>query len=334
MTGRRAPTVRGAAPVLKDSMRKIMAQKYFWPLGALALASVTRSPALALVLGALLALLWGNPRNAFTGTLSRYSLQLAVVLLGFGLELAVILQVGASSLGITFCSILLTMGLCQVLGRLFRVDGTLTTLIGGGTAICGGSAIAAVSPAIGAGSAPTALALAIVFVLNGVALLAFPLIGRFFGLGQEAFGLWAALAIHDTSSVVGATAIYGAQALAVGTTVKLTRALWILPLSLTCARMNRRRGEARIPWFLGGFLLAAMLRSFFAGGEIMWAHLAGAGRFFMVATLFLIGAGLTRQSLGRIGVRPLALAVVLWLIVSSVSLVAVKSGWLKVGLPV
>ncbi len=287
---------------------------------------------MALVLGAALSLIWGNPEAGFTGKLSKYLLQAAVVLLGFGLQLGMVLKVGASSLGLTFVSIAATLGLGFLLSRLFHVGRELTTLLSSGTAICGGSAIAAIAPAIGAGSANTAVSLAIVFLLNALALVIFPYVGQLLDLSQEAFGLWAALAIHDTSSVVGASAIYGPEALAVGTTVKLTRALWILPLSFLCSRLTRQQSGAKWPWFLGGFLLAALLRSTFAEGAVWWDRLALGGRYLMVATLFLVGAGLTRESLRRIGVRPLLLAASLWLVVSLVSLVAVASGWVSVSL--
>ena len=314
-------------------MPEILGSRYFWPLAAVAVALVAGSPAIALIVGAMFAMIWGNPQAAFTGRLAKYLLQLAVVLLGFGLQLTVVLKVGAASIGITFFSIVVTMGLGYLLGRIFRVSRELSTLIGSGTAICGGSAIAAIAPAIGASSVNTAVSLAIVFLLNAVALLIFPLVGKFFGLGEDAFGLWSAIAIHDTSSVVGAAAIYGAQALAIATTVKLTRALWILPLSFACARFTGARSGATIPWFLGGFLLAALARSYFAGGEVWWDRLADGGRFLMVATLFLIGGGLTRESLARIGARPLIAALILWLIISGLSLTAVVQGWITVEVP-
>jgi uncharacterized membrane protein YadS len=216
---------------------------------------------------------------------------------------------------------------------LFRVGSELTTLISGGTAICGGSAIAAIAPAIGAGPVNTAIALAIVFLLNALGLLIFPPIGGLLGLDQESFGLWAAIAIHDTSSVVGAASIYGDRALAVATTVKLTRALWILPVSFACAKFAKGKSGATIPWFLGGFLLAAFVRTYLPGQIAIWDGFAGAGRFLMVATLFLIGAGLTRASLKQVGLRPLALAVVLWVLVSVGSLAAIQAGWLHVDIP-
>jgi len=315
-------------------LKSILTNRLFWPVAALVVAAVGGSPALALVLGAGLALVAGNPCAPFTGKLSKFLLQVSVILLGFGLQLGMVLKVGGESIGITFVTITLTMALGFLLSRVFRVGGELTTLLSGGTAICGGSAIAAISPAIGAGSVNTAIALATVFLLNALGLLVFPWLGGFLGLDQETFGLWSAIAIHDTSSVVGAAAIYGDRALAVATTVKLTRALWILPVSFACARLAKGKSGATVPWFLGGFLLAAVARTSFASGVQWWDGLADTGRFLMVATLFLIGAGLTRENLKQIGARPLFMAVLLWVLISVGSLAAILGGWLHVNVPV
>ncbi len=311
-------------------IRRLVDNTWSWPLGAVAVAAVSGSPAVALLIGAAISLTAGNPRSVFTGTLSKYLLQAAVILLGFGLRLQLVLEVGSASVGFTLITIVVTMTLGLLLGRVLRVSRELTTLLSSGTAICGGSAIAAIAPAIGATPANTAASLAIVFLLNAVGLLIFPYLGAWLGLDQTAFGLWAAIAIHDTSSVVGAAAIFGAQALAVATTVKLTRALWILPLSFGCARFAGSKSGARIPWFLGGFLLAALVRSTAPGGEVWWDRMADAGQFLMTATLFLIGAGLTRASLQQIGPRPLAAAVILWILVSALSLAAIVAGWIEI----
>lgn len=311
----------------------ILTRRLFWIALAVAVAAGFRSPVIALTGGAAVALLAGNPRAAFTGRAAKYLLQAAVVLLGFGLELDLVLKVGASSLAVTLVTIVLTLGLGFGLGRLFGVNREVTTLLGSGTAICGGSAIAAVAPAIGASSAGTAVSLAVVFLLNAVGLVVFPPLGQWAGLSQDAFGVWSALAIHDTSSVVGAAAVYGERALHVATTVKLTRALWILPLSLVFARLAGGRGGGTIPWFLGGFLGAAVLNSVLPGAASFWEVLALAGRHLMVVTLFLIGAGLTRESLRLLGLRPLLMAVALWLIVSVGTYLALVTGLLHVAVP-
>ncbi len=184
------------------------------------------------------------------------------------------------------------------------------------------------SPSIGASQSDTAVAMAVIFLLNGVALIIFPPIGHLLGLSQEQFGFWAALAIHDTSSVVGAAAIYGAEALAIGTTVKLTRALWILPLAFGGAKLNKSKSKAPFPWFLIGFLMSAATRSFFPSLEMVWSFGSLAGKHLMVGTLFLIGGGLGRDKLREIGFKPLLMAVTLWLIISILSLTAVIKGFM------
>jgi uncharacterized membrane protein YadS len=174
------------------------------------------------------------------------------------------------------------------------------------------------APAIGATEVATAMAMAVVFLLNGVALIIFPVIGHALGMSQVQFGLWSALAIHDTSSVVGATAAYGLTALAVGTTVKLTRALWVFPVSITASRFGGRKTGAKVPWFLFGFLAAALLRSVLPAAVVVWDVFARSGIHMMAATLFFIGAGLTRASLKQVGWRPLAMGIILWVAVLTV----------------
>ena len=311
----------------------ILKNKLVWILLAVAVGAVFRSPVIALVAGATLALVAGNPLTDFTGKASKYLLQAAVVMLGFGLELGLVLRVGASSIGVTFVTIVVTLALGFLLARLFGVNREVATLLGSGTAICGGSAIAAVAPAIGASTAGTAVSLAVVFLLNALGLLIFPPIGHWAGLGQEAFGVWSALAIHDTSSVVGAAAVYGERALQVATTVKLTRALWILPLAFVFGRFAGGSSGAKIPWFLGGFLAAAVLNTILPDFGQAWDFLAGAGRFLMIVTLFLIGAGLTRDSLRALGLRPLLMAVALWIVVSVGSYFAITSGFIAISVP-
>lgn len=289
------------------------------------LCAVFVSPAMALVCGILLSLIRGREQAVFSGKRSSQILQLAVVFLGFGVNFHLIFEVGVQSVGLTFFSISLTFLVGYLLGRLFNVDSSLALLLSTGTAICGGSAIAAMAPSIKASEEHTATALAVVFLLNGVALFCFPPIGAYFGLSQDAFGLWAALAIHDTSSVVGAAAIFGAQALAVGTTVKLTRALWILPVSAVGARVARNQSKAKFPWFLLGFLLASLCASLLPETSL-WPLLSSLGKHLLIAALFLVGCRFTRSSLKKAGVRPLLMAVTLWIIVSSISLTFIASG--------
>ncbi|MCK9364302.1 MAG: putative sulfate exporter family transporter [Syntrophales bacterium] len=301
-----------------------------WAIGALAAPFFFASPAMGLLLGIACALALGNGARGFTGKAGKYLLQGAVILLGFGLRLDVVLRVGYSSIGITFISISLTMLVGWALGRLLAVDPKVTTLIGSGTAICGGSAIAAIAPTIGATPAQTAIALAVVFILNAAGLLIFPGIGHALGMTEQAFGLWAALAIHDTSSVVGAATLYGTTALAIATTVKLTRALWILPLSFASARLHRSASKTTIQWFLFGFLAAATARAWLPDGAWLFDLFAFGGKRLMVSTLFLIGAGLTVKDLRTLGVRPLIMAITLWLIVSLTSFAMIRFGWLTI----
>ena len=314
-------------------MDKILNHRLFRPAAALAVALVSASPALGLCLGAGLGLTAGNAPGRATSAMGKTLLQLSVILLGFGLPLGAVLQVGLTSVGLTFVSISATLVAGILLGRLLGVERDLSLLLSGGTAICGGSAIAAMAPAIGASSAHTAVAMAVVFLLNGVALVLFPPLGHLVNLTQQQFGLWAALAIHDTSSVVGAGAAYGMEAFALATTVKLTRALWILPLSLVASRLYRRKSGATFPWFLVGFLLASLARSLLPDLTPLWGALALGGKRLMVATLFLVGAALTRKDLREAGGRPLVTALILWFIVSAVSLVAIKFGGLHLDLP-
>jgi len=303
--------------------RNLTDNKWFWLAGSLVLSSLNVSPAAALASGAVLSLCIGNGALGFTGKASKYFLQTAVVLLGFGLQIGTVLRVGASSAWLTGTGIVFTMTTGLLLSRLLKVERELSFLISGGTAICGGSAIAALAPAIGASQANTAMALAVVFTLNAVALLVFPHIGHLFGLSQSSYGLWAAMAIHDTSSVVGAAAAYGASALAIATTVKLTRALWILPLSFVCAKARRTNVSAPVPWFLFGFLTAALVGSLLPAAKPLWHMLGITGRHAMSGALFLVGGGLTVKDLRRAGARPLLNGILLWLLVSCVSLAAI-----------
>src|SRR5947209_362074 len=216
----------------------------------------------------------------------------------------------------------------MLLVRFHKVESRCDYLISTGTAICGGSAIAAMGPVTEASDEQMAVSLATVFVLNSVALLIFPLIGAALGLTQTQFGLWAALAIHDTSSVVGAAAKYGAAALAIATTVKLARALWIVPLTLATAALKRTRARIQWPWFIALFCLAAVLNTYVAALTPASGALFKLGRIGLTVTLFLIGAGVSRQTLREVGVRPLLQGVVLWLTVGSATLLLILRGFI------
>jgi len=220
------------------------------------------------------------------------------------------------------------MCLGLLLGRLFKVGKTQSFLISAGTAICGGSAIAALGPVTEASEEEMAVAMGTVFVLNSVALFIFPVIGGVMHLSQTQFGLWAALAIHDTSSVVGATAKYGAVALAIGTTVKLARAMWIVPLTLGVAAVKKSRTRVQWPWFILLFVLAAVMNSYVPWLRSLYPELARLGRVGLGVTLFLIGTGISRETIRDVGARPLIQGVLLWIVVGSVSLWAIVEGWI------
>jgi uncharacterized integral membrane protein (TIGR00698 family) len=272
--------------------------------------------AMALAAGIVLSLTLGNPFAAHSSKWSKVLLQLSVVGLGFGIGIGPVLAEGRHAILYTMAGIALTLLLGRLLGRLFGVSPAISTLVAFGTAICGGSAIAAMAPVIKARDEEIAVALATVFSLNSLALVLFPPLGHLLHLEQARFGLWAALAIHDTSSVVGAAAAYGTLALAVATTVKLTRALWITPVVLGTALFKKNRQKTKIPLFILGFVAAAVLRSLLPQLHGAWDALALVARRLLVVTLFLIGAGLTRAVLKRVGVRPLIQGVSLWLLVS------------------
>jgi uncharacterized integral membrane protein (TIGR00698 family) len=216
------------------------------------------------------------------------------------------------------------------LGALLKVQNTSSFLISTGTAICGGSAIAAVGPISNASDEQMAVSLGTVFVLNSVALLIFPAIGTALKLTQTQFGLWAALAIHDTSSVVGAAAKYGAVALAVGTTVKLARALWIVPMSVGTAVFKRSKAKIQWPWFIALFCLAAVCNTYLPAGAREYGWLSKAGKIGLTVTLFLIGSGISIATLKKVGPRPLLQGIVLWLIISAGSLWLIHAGWIAI----
>ncbi len=290
-------------------------------VAVLALSGIISSP-LALVIGFVMAGFGMVPRHFNPAQLAKKLLALAIILLGFGVNLEAAVATTGEALGLIIVSIVVTLGLGLLIGKWLGLDGKTAHLIGSGTAICGGSAIAAVGPAIRARSDQMALALAVVFILNSVALIVFPIIGRFFELDQVTFGLWSAIAIHDTSSVVGAAEAYGDEALVVATTAKLARALWIIPVALVSAwvyaRSQPKEGRAKIamPWFIGGFVLTAALASYSPVGTDVFALLFAIGKQILVFCLFLIGLSLTLTRIRAAGFKPLLLAIILWLIIA------------------
>jgi uncharacterized integral membrane protein (TIGR00698 family) len=303
------------------------------PLGAALCLLPFVSTAAALLAGIAVALGAGNPYAAFTRKQTHRLLAWSVIGLGAAMDLRVVVRVGAHGVLYTVLGISTALALGALLARLLRISSATALLISVGTAICGGSAIAAVVPVVRAKEHEASVALATVFLLNAVALVLFPPVGHAVGLTEEQFGLWSALAIHDTSSVVGAAMQYGPRALEVATTVKLARALWIVPLTLALgAYYARRKGEATQgraakPWFILGFVLAAALVTFVPAlkpaGHVV-SRLAKQG---LVLTLFLIGVNLTPSALKSVGVRPLAQGVLLWVAVAGLSLGAIALHW-------
>ena len=307
-------------------MQKILSYKTFWFAAALILSISTDFPAIGLVIGIAIALIFGNPLKSVTGKISKKLLQTSVILLGFGMQIGVILKVGFASIGITFTSILITMIAGLLLGRFFQIERNLSILLTSGTAICGGSAIAAMAPAINATQGQTAVAMAVVFLLNALGLIIFPPLGHLLGMDEASFGLWSAIAIHDTSSVVGAAAQYGPIAAGIAITVKLTRALWIFPLAFGAAKLNKSETKPPFQWFLIGFLLAGLITTLVPAGKDIWTSLATVGKHLMTGTLCLVGAGLTLKELKKVGVRSLLVSVILWIIITLVSLGAISMG--------
>jgi len=301
-------------------------------IGIIVSASGLIGPPFALAAGLVFGLTTVHHFHVESRQLSRFLLQAAVVCLGFGMNLKEVVHAGRSGFTYTAISITLVLSLGLLLGKMLRVEKTQSFLIAIGTAICGGSAIAAMGPVLDANEEEMGVSLGTVFVLNSVALLLFPLIGWSMHLTQTQFGLWAALAIHDTSSVVGAGAKYGATALAVGTTVKLARALWIVPLAIATAALRKNKVKIYWPWFILYFCLAAVLASYVprylpqtAG---VFAALDRLGRSALTVVLFLIGTGITRNTLREVGVRPLIQGVTLWIVVASLALWAIHAGWI------
>lgn len=269
-----------------------------------------------------------HPLQAEAKQASKFLLQVSVVGLGFGMDLQQIIRVGKSGFLYTAASITFAMLLGWGLGKLLNVERGTSYLISAGTAICGGSAIAAVAPITEASEEEIAVSLGTVFLLNSVALLVFPAIGSMLHLTQNQFGLWTALAIHDTSSVVGAAAKFGTVALAVGTTVKLARALWIVPVSIGTAVTRKSKAQIRWPWFILLFCLAAVANTYLPAFQNIYPTLKHLGILGLTVTLFLIGTGLSMKTLREVGARPLVQGLLLWIVVALGSLQLIRMGWI------
>ncbi len=301
-----------------------MGKRVFF-IGLILCATGLISPPFALLAGLIYGLSVTHPFHAESRSLSKFLLQASVVGLGFGMDLHEVVHAGRSGFLYTAVSITAVMSIGLALGYFIRVSKKSSFLIAAGTAICGGSAIAAVGPIAEASEEEMAISLGTVFILNSIALFLFPLIGLAFHMSQSQFGLWSALAIHDTSSVVGATAKYGAVALAVGTTVKLTRALWIVPLSIATAFTLKSKARIQWPWFILFFCVAALLNTSLPTFHPAFAALNRLGKIGLTVTLFLIGTGLSKKTLQQVGVRPLLQGITLWILVGTATLALILS---------
>ena len=279
------------------------------------------SPPIALFLGIIFVNIFGQVFNA--DKIIKIVLQVSIVGLGFGINLKQALQAGSEGFLFTVFSITLIVVLGIVLGYIFRIDKIITQLISFGTAICGGSAIAAIAPILKADGKQTSVSLGIIFLLNALALFIFPEIGQYFHLSQNQFGIWSAIAIHDTSSVVGAASKYGHEALQTATTVKLARALWIIPISFMLSFLNKSGGKVKIPYFIGFFILAILVNSYFPAIKEVTNYVVDFSKSSLKVALFLIGTGLSFQNLKNIGIKPLLLGIILWVVISVISLFAV-----------
>lgn len=300
--------------------KKLLLQILFLALAVLSFSPLV-SPPIALLFGILFVNIFGKVLE--TDSFVKKLLQYSIIGLGFGINLNTAIEAGSQGFLFTVSTIALVMIFGLFLAKILKIDKTIAQLISAGTAICGGSAIAAVAPILKANSKQTSVALGIVFVLNAVALFIFPEIGHFFNLTQNQFGIWSAIAIHDTSSVVGAASKYGNEALQIATTVKLARALWIIPLAFLISIFTKSEGKIKIPYFIGFFVLAILAGTYLPFLQNFNSIISEISRDTLKVALFLIGAGLSLQNLKNIGIKPLLLGIILWIFISSISLYAV-----------
>ena len=290
---------------------------------ALCFLSTWVTPPVVLFIGLVFALLCGQAYPTFNKNVSKKLLQYSVIGLGFGMNLQASLASGKEGMIFTIISVVGTLLIGMFIGcKVLKLNRNTSYLISSGTAICGGSAIAAVGPIIKAKDTDMSMALATVFILNAIGLFLFPILGHWLGLSQQDFGTWAAIAIHDTSSVVGAGAAYGEEALQVATTIKLTRALWIIPLALVTSVIFRSEGKKiSIPWFILFFIVAMLINTYLlADFPQIGKFIAGIARKGLIITMFFIGASLSVDVIKSVGIRPLLQGVLLWIIISAASL--------------
>ncbi|MEZ7504987.1 putative sulfate exporter family transporter [Flavobacterium sp. Arc2] len=282
------------------------------------------SPPIALVLGLVAANISGNPFLRFNAKAINILLQLSVIGLGFGMNVNSAISAGKTGFLFTVASIFSTLLLGLLIGKWLKIDKKTSHLISCGTAICGGSAIAAIAPVIKSDEKQTSVALGVIFILNSIALFLFPAIGHWLHLSQQEFGLWCAIAIHDTSSVVGAANKYGPEALQIATTVKLARALWIIPVALITALVFKNKSsKIKIPYFIGVFILAMVLNTYVPQTALVAPYMVALAKTGLTITLFLIGAGLSHTVLQSLGVKPLVQGVLLWACIAISALLSI-----------
>lgn len=295
----------------------------FIAFACLSLSPFISAP-IALLLGIILAQLFEHPFAEASKKTTNWLLKASVVGLGFGMNAESALQAGKEGFLFTVLSIIGTLTLGLFLGKILKIEKITSFLISGGTAICGGSAIAALSPVVKANQNQISVSLGVIFTLNSIALFAFPPIGHLLNLSQTDFGLWCAISIHDTSSVVGATSKYGNEALQIATTVKLARALWIIPLAFFSALYFKNKdSKISIPYFIGLFILAIICNSFVTKVETISPYIVKASVAGLTLTLFLIGTSLSAKMIKSVGVSPIVQGTVLWIIISSSSLLII-----------
>ncbi len=314
----------------RDERKKLSEHATQWrKIAFITLAIICATPYIsspvALISGFVFTSLFGHPMPRFSSKTTSWLLKASVVGIGFGMNLQEAMSVGREGLSLTVCSITIVLVVGYLLGRAMGINRRMAHLISSGTAICGGSAIAAVAPAIEAKGEEISISLGVIFLLNSIALIIFPIMGHYLDLSQYQFGLWSAIAIHDTSSVVGAAATYGEEALRVATTVKLTRALWIIPISILSVALFRSKSKKiSIPWFIALFVGAMLLNSLFEIEPIA-KSIYNLSKSMLVVTLFLIGSGISVEALKTTGLKPIILGVTLWVVISVVSLFAIVS---------
>lgn len=322
---------------MKNVFQNQSLSRYLFLILALLCLTNWINSGMGLLMGILFALFFGNPYLDLSKQLTHRLLAWAIVGLGAGMNLAVVAKVGFQGLGYTVLGISTALLAGTVLGRFLKTSPDTSLLITVGTAICGGSAIAAVAPVIRAKHHEISVALGIVFLLNALALFLFPTLGHYFGMSEEQFGLWSALAIHDTSSVIGATLQYGPHALEVGTTVKLARALWIVPIAFSIGFFRSRKqavtegssaGGGKKPWFILGFLIAAALATWIPALQPLGHQVEAVAKHLFVVTLFLIGSNLTPAALKSVGAKPFIQGTLLWALMATTSLWCVLENWI------